>query len=368
MLRCAIAFLLVAGRGSNRLDRLVVTTDEVNKPSYSVYEVESRDRFPHPEFIDKLILAKSHIIWHGTYYMPYCSDRLRSSKIASLITKGLTDITHRAHIGFTDSQKAEKSCLKSLPTINNLESGPNVIDVSKCEKKVRRVCTSRIILNLAFQGIVAVDERLGAFAPRNADQPIVVAVNQAIDISSLILNGEMFLRNSTEREQNALAWYQGHLHLFKKDLETNKWSPVTLVGSEGKNGSLITDHVLKVLPDSLLGWEKFYDVKLRRLEYYLATRHRGISRYPGRYWDFGSPSSVAGISVRLWDFYPFCPSRCSDYFKPERSKIWDMTDIMSLGHDLGGDDYLRRHISTYSKKQSHKRLVACRGKGAITTF
>ncbi|CAD6500692.1 BgTH12-06400 [Blumeria graminis f. sp. triticale] len=234
MIRCAVAFLLISGRRWNRLDRLVVTTDEVDKPSYGVYEVKSRDHFPHPKSIDEFMLSRTEITEKGTYYMPYCSDHFDSSEIAGIITKGLTDITHRAHVNLTHDPKMERSCLKSLASISNPKLEQNVIDISK--------------------GIIAVDGPYKAFVPRIADQTIVVTHDQPMDMKSLVLNGEIFARSSTGLEQNALAWYQGHLHLFKQNMETNQWSPVTLVGSEVRNGSLITEHILGVLPDLTWPW------------------------------------------------------------------------------------------------------------------
>ncbi|EPQ67896.1 BgtE-5756 [Blumeria graminis f. sp. tritici] len=117
MIRCAVAFLLIAGESSNRLDRLVVTTDEVDKPSYGVYEVKDRDHFPHSEFIDAPMLMKTKITRQGTYYMPYCSDYLQSVEIARFITKGLTEITQLAHLGLTHDTRMEKKCLTYLSSI-----------------------------------------------------------------------------------------------------------------------------------------------------------------------------------------------------------------------------------------------------------
>ncbi|SZF06335.1 unnamed protein product [Blumeria hordei] len=141
------------------------------------------------------------------------------------------------------------------------------------------MCTSRTIMNLAFMGIIAVDGPYKAFAPEMADQPIVVTQDHPIDMSSLVLNGEMFARIRIEYEYIALAWYQGHLQLFKQNLRTNEWTPITLIGSEMWTGSLITNHILNALPDPKTRWTEFYSKKKDIVKTYSRPSDGINSRY-----------------------------------------------------------------------------------------
>ncbi|CCU82335.1 CSEP0455 putative effector protein [Blumeria hordei DH14] len=360
MIWCATAFLLITGKSSNGLNRLVVTTDELDKPSYGVYEVKSRSHFPHSEYIDQFMLSKTQIFEKGTYYMSYCSDYLRSAEIASLITEGLTDITQHAHIGLTHDKKEESNCLNYLSSISNLNPDQNVIDLSKCEKKVRRTCTSRTILNLAFTGIIAVDGPYKAFAPQKADQPIVVTQDQPLDMSSLFLNGEIFARSATELEQNALAWYQGHLHLFKQNLRTNEWTPVTLIGSEVKTGSLITNHILKAFPDSELRWMEFYRKKDDVIKAYKPPIRGRNSRYDHDYrqiYDF--LNSRERYEDKFVFKYPFFDSN-------NLKHVYTYEELWRFYFDNGFR--ILRQLLIYSKNLSHQKLMSSPVKGTMSPF
>ena len=360
MLWCATAFLLIAGKSSNRLDRLVVATDEVDKPSYGVYEVKGRDYFPHSEFIDHFMLTKTKITEKGTYYMSYCSDYLKSVEIASIITEGLTDITYQAHVGLAHDTKMEKKCLTYLSSISKLGPEQSVIDLSKCEKKVRKMCTSRIILDLAFKGIIAVDGPYKAFAPRMADQLIVVTHDQPLDMSSLFLNGETFARSGTELEQNALAWYQGHLHLFKQNLKTSEWTPVTQIGSEVNNGPLITNHVLEALPDSKLQWTRFYKMKEEITRPYNPWNLQRSWRYDSYSQEiYNFLNSDERNYDHLIHTYPFLNRN----YRNPISRFHE-----SLRYYFDNYSRILHQIFWYSEKLSHQKLMPHRTTGTMSQF
>ncbi|CAD6500687.1 BgTH12-06395 [Blumeria graminis f. sp. triticale] len=340
MIRCAVAFLLIAGESSNRLDRLVVTTDEVDKPSYGVYEVKDRDHFPHSEFIDAPMLIKTKITRQGTYYMPYCSDYLQSVEIARFITKGLTEITQLAHLGLTHDTRMEKKCLTYLSSIYRPEL--------------------EIILDLAFKGIIAVDGPYKAFAPQMADQPIVVTHDQPMEMRSLVLNGEMFARSGTELEQNALAWYHGHLHLFKQNLKTSEWTPVTQIGSEVENGSLITNHILEALPNSKRSWTEFYEMKKDIIEAYEPPNSKGNTRYDIYSKEiYNFLNSIEIHDINLLHNYPFLDFEYSRY----------LSDIYKNSpYYLGKKLRTLRHLLTWSRKVYHQRLISFRVMGTTGPF
>ncbi|CCU82324.1 CSEP0452 putative effector protein [Blumeria hordei DH14] len=355
MIRCAVAFLLITGQSSDRLDRLVVTTDDVEQQSYGVYEVKNRDYITNSESIDASIFTETKIAHQGTFYMPYCSDHLDSKEIALKITIHLRDRTHRAHVGLVRDEKMENNCLQSLSSISNLGMGQTPINLSKCEKNMKKMCTSRTIMNLAFKGIIAVDGPYKAFAPRMADQPIVVTDDQPMDMSSLVLNGEMFARIRTEHEQIALAWYQGHLQLFKQNLRTNEWTPVTRIGSEMETGSLITNHILKALPDSKIPWTEFYKQKEHIVQAYKLPMRRKKSRrnyYHREIHDFFNSNEA--LDTDLLYNYPFIGFQFSRYDSESREFIRYPSDK---------NLQILRHVLTWSRKVCNQQLTPFRVTG-----
>ncbi|CCU82331.1 putative effector protein [Blumeria hordei DH14] len=179
-------------------------------------------------------------------------------------------------------------------------------------------------------------------------------------MSSLFLNGEIFAKSATELEQNALAWYQGHLHLFKQNLRTNEWTPVTLIGSEVKTGSLITNHILEALPDSKLRWTEFYKMKEDIIWPYNPWNFRKSTRY-----DVNSQEikNFLYSSERYEDKfilnYPFFDSNY-------RRRVLRFHESLRIyfGKDLRT---LRRRL-TPSKKLSHQKLMPSPVTGTMSPF
>ena len=80
------------------------------------------------------------------------------------------------------------------------------------------------------------------------DFPIVL-LDEPIEIKNFILNGELFILRTTELRESALAWYQGHLHVFHKLIGTSSWYLTSKIGHELQNGILISELILENQPD-----------------------------------------------------------------------------------------------------------------------
>ncbi|CCU82396.1 putative effector protein [Blumeria hordei DH14] len=206
-MQCVIAFLLLSAKDPENMDRLIVTQFEANKPSYGVYELTASRNFPNLKPI-----IQSGLIWNpaledGTHIMSYCSESLQSHEIVDKITSGMTDITPRAHLHWNENLEAEMDCYRSLKFVNDPEEkfADNII--SEFSPKMKLMCTNQIILNLAFSGIIAVDGVYRKYAPPKAEQPVAVTLDQPMELSSLLLNGELIVGEKTVFGQEALAWY-----------------------------------------------------------------------------------------------------------------------------------------------------------------
>ncbi|CCU82398.1 putative effector protein [Blumeria hordei DH14] len=190
--------------------------------------------------------------------MSYCSDSLQSHAIVDIITSGMTEITARAHLHWNENLEAETECYRSLTFVNYPELKIHVNKMSKFPSRVKSKCTNQVILNLAFSGIIAVDGDYRKYAPSKADQPVVVTMDQPMKLRSLLLNGELIKGTKTAFGQEALAWYQGHLHLFKRNRNGNAWLPVTTIGHENYIGWLISKFIDANFPEIYKSWKDYY--------------------------------------------------------------------------------------------------------------
>ncbi|CCU76079.1 putative effector protein [Blumeria hordei DH14] len=285
-MKCVIAFLLLSAKDPENIDRMIVTHFETNAPSYGVYELTNGRNFPHPTIINQPGVIWNPAIENGTNIMSYCSNSLQSHEIVDKITSGMTDITSRAHLHWNENHGAEMDCCRSLIFVNNLEEKIDDNIMSKFSPKMKSKCTNQVILNLAFSGIIAVDGEYRKYAPPKADQPVVVTLDQPMELRSLLLNGELIKGKETVFGQEALAWYQGHLHLFKRNIRRDAWLPVTTIGYESDNGWLIYNFINVNFPEIFNSWKDYYKncaeykIILRKL-----SRHERRKRHRNNlYW------------------------------------------------------------------------------------
>ncbi|CCU76070.1 putative effector protein [Blumeria hordei DH14] len=258
-MQCVIAFLLLLAKDPQNMDRLIVTQFETNESSYGVYELTTGRTFPHPALINQPDVIWESEMENGTHIMSYCSDTLQSHEIVYRITSGMTDITSRAHLHWNENFNAESDCLESLKSVINPEEKIDVNIMSKFSSRVKSKCTNQVILNLAFSGIIAVDGEYRKYAPPKADQPVVVTLDRPMKLKSLLLNGALIEGKETIFGQEALAWYQGHLHLFKRNRNSDAWLPATTIGHENYNGWLIAYFIEANFPEIIKKWEYYYD-------------------------------------------------------------------------------------------------------------
>ncbi|CCU76069.1 putative effector protein [Blumeria hordei DH14] len=290
-MKCAIAFLLLSAKDPENMDRLVVTQFETNESSYGVYELTTSRSFPDPTLIDRRDVILESEMKHGTHIMSYCSDTLQSHEIVDKITSGMTDITSRAHLHWNENFNAERDCLESLKSVINPEENNNVNTMSKFPSRIKSKCTNQVILNLAFSGIIAVDGVYRKYAPPKADQPVVVTLDKPMELRSLLLNGALIKATKTVFGQEALAWYQGHLHLFKRNRKSHAWLPVTTIGHENNNGWLIAKFIEANFPEIINSWKYYYDNKAKYHEARLRL-NRGVGANNRRNFYYGFMNRV----------------------------------------------------------------------------
>ncbi|CCU75530.1 putative effector protein [Blumeria hordei DH14] len=107
--------------------------------------------------------------------------------------------------------------------------------------KIRGVdgCTDSGIISLAYQKKIKATGLYRFFAPEHSKAEYEVDFDEEVDIFNIVFPGQIFAQFIHEQKYFTIAWYMGHLHVFKKDNAPAKFWPDTIMGLETMNGNKI---------------------------------------------------------------------------------------------------------------------------------
>ncbi|EPQ64906.1 BgtE-5618 [Blumeria graminis f. sp. tritici] len=242
--KCVFAFLLaVPGRILNS-KRLVMVTNG-NEQSYSVYENPWYRRFPDPknQFITTV---KNNGRSKNTLLTYYCSEELTPDQIVREVVLGLPRIWYSSELGFRKNIASYKKCWEFIKDTLD-KPGPDakpiqqiVLEYLESQKR----CTAEQVASLASEGYVRVGGENSCIAPFLNNNAPLIETNDKFQLDRNLWRGEAYLgKKKTGKKTMALAWFQGHLHLFRIDENGSSWHLLTSVGQEAYNGKFIHDFI-----------------------------------------------------------------------------------------------------------------------------
>ncbi|CCU75531.1 putative effector protein [Blumeria hordei DH14] len=293
-MRCILAFLLIPQEGLESTKRLAVMSDEFIGSYYDVFKLGANENFPVVESSTGIKMTEVEITGPGTYPRAYCSINLPKKTLIKEVTRNLKSAYYNSHLGLGDADKAADRCLEVLRTLSVSAREPsdmgrsttryrplNTIDSSykstpnarkprniwqrlsgtsshQLEEppkillsKIREMegCSDLGLISLAYQKKIKVTGFGVYFAPEysNAEFEVEFEVefDDTVDINDIVFQGQLFAQNIYLTKYYVLAWYMGHLHIFKKNTPKSSWWPETLIGSENGNGEKIIDFICK---------------------------------------------------------------------------------------------------------------------------
>ncbi|CCU75920.1 CSEP0335 putative effector protein [Blumeria hordei DH14] len=242
--KCVFAFLLaVPGRIFNS-KRLVMVTNG-NEQSYSVYENPWYRRFPDPrnQFITTV---QNNGRSKNTLLTYYCSEKLTPEEIVREVALGLPRIFYSSELGFRKNIASYKKCWEFIKDTLD-KPGPDARSIQQIAMEYlegQKRCTAEQVASLASEGYVHVGGENSCIAPfENYNTPLI-ETNDEFQLDRNLWKGEAYLgKKKVGKKTMALAWFQGHLHLFRIDENSSSWHLVTNVGQEASNGKVIHDFI-----------------------------------------------------------------------------------------------------------------------------
>ncbi|VDB89333.1 Bgt-20264 [Blumeria graminis f. sp. tritici] len=289
-MRCILAFLLIPQEGLENTKRLALLSDEYIGSYYDVFIPEANENFPDVESSTGIEMTKVEITGPGTYPRAYCSNELPKKSMIKEVTRNLKSAYEHSHLGLGNADEAARRCLEVLKTlsvsgressdmgVSTTEYTPlNTIDPSyqstsnaRKPKKIRqrlfgtsshkleqlpkilhseiremKNCPDLGLISLAYQKKIKATGLGVHFAPENSHAEFEVKFDDTVDLNSIVFPGQLFAQNNYHYQSFVLAWYMGHLHVFKKNTPKSLWWPETLIGLEKGNGEKIIDFICK---------------------------------------------------------------------------------------------------------------------------
>ncbi|SZF06377.1 unnamed protein product [Blumeria hordei] len=259
-MECVYAIALYASQASQFMNRLAIVSTGLSYPysKYSLYQApklqhvpnlasESNSLFPHfpaVNGVSPILMAHDSHDSPNTYVAVYCSLELSRQEMETKIVHGLQPITRTNPHLSRDNRESEKRC---LAYITKLSQQKRATLISNSEIIAWHDCSEEIIASLAYQNKISVVGDHNKFAPQNfCESCIRVNADSAFQMRNLISDDQFFLPEKTSPQPSALAWYQGHLHVFVQSLSGNLWRPITKLGREERNAH----EIIKWLEDS----------------------------------------------------------------------------------------------------------------------
>ncbi|VDB89335.1 Bgt-20264-2 [Blumeria graminis f. sp. tritici] len=287
-MRCLFAFLLIPQEGLENTKRLAILSNELFGSYYDVFIPEANENFPVVKFSTGIKMTKVEITGPGTYPRAYCTEKLSLKSLIKEVTRNLKSAYEHSHLGLGNADEAARRCLEVLKTlsvsaressdmgVSTTEYTPlNTIDPSyqstsnaRKPKKIRqrlfgtsshkleqlpkilhseiremKNCPDLGLISLAYQKKIKATGLGVHFAPENSHAEFEVEFDDTVDINGIIFSGQSFPQNICHHQNYVLAWYMGHLHIFKKNTPNSQWWPETFIGLEKGNGNKITHFI-----------------------------------------------------------------------------------------------------------------------------
>lgn len=224
---------------------MVFAVKDYSYPNYGVFEVPPDGQFPVPH--DKsIIMTKTKVERAGTFVQLYCSHRYKDYDMIGKISDKLVDITEDAVRKFETPIETSYRCHAEILKYQENPRGNRKLWLSRPHQRWSKhkynYCTPKVLANMAFQGQLVIEGNLKNFVPPGGTSSLEIMFDEKITLAQIFYQEQVFKGVDDGKQIRALAWYQGHLHIFQRT-SRGDWMPYTRLGVERLNGDLIYKHL-----------------------------------------------------------------------------------------------------------------------------
>ncbi|CAD6504236.1 BgTH12-05969 [Blumeria graminis f. sp. triticale] len=241
MMHCVLAFLLTSNFGSKLFHRIALVSDSPEGFGYGVCQNPDGNSFSFPSQDPDIFSTTGPKPSTGTDIRAYCSTKWGGNEILAQLAKYLGDRTHNSQGGLAEEYEVEEKCRRSISSL--IQTPPRLKHASLTKILQIGQCDEQMIANQAVRGFIKVIGEFRRFSQSNDESYYIINADKPVSMGSVVSNGEIFMVTKVEEGFKALAWYQGHLHLFQRNLNDDLWHPITDLISSQRNGQIISQYV-----------------------------------------------------------------------------------------------------------------------------
>ncbi|SZF05612.1 unnamed protein product [Blumeria hordei] len=248
-MHCLYAFVLFkAPKSHYEISELPTPPSELvivgggEEPYYGLFQAPVASVFPTNN-IDIYPLTKYYNVYkQQTQITAHCSEFYTLNQIKVVMTKGLTPSPQT----LTRSSERENICLEQLRLAAQNKSADFKFNLSQISKYKK--CSPKVIASLAFRNEISLSGEYRGFLSPGKTGSINVIVDKPVNLNDVLDDGLALVGSDAKTKGQAVALFQGNLHLFQRGRK-NTWYPKTTLLPTMENGKLIAqffDHQLKV--------------------------------------------------------------------------------------------------------------------------
>ncbi|CCU75986.1 putative Bgh-specific protein [Blumeria hordei DH14] len=297
---CVFAIFLNTGMNFPIKSRLVLTHAHEYNPLYSIHAVDSSFQFPLPNVDSSVYVTESPVRGPGTYLAAYCSIQRDGKSIFYLLREKWTSLVHNQYIRAGNEINLTPDCLRFIREIWKPERYFTKIHTNQL--LMTRKCSEKKLVDLALQGHITINGNYGLHTSTRYENAPVVIFDEPLKIKRVILDNSFISMAKYNGLKYALAWYQGHPHVFSRRLDEEIWHLVTGVGKDADNANEICQFLLESSPPLAK-----YSERINRLE----LQYMSLRKFAGEKWLEIGPAKLLdmddqgrGLQVKLHKIVP----------------------------------------------------------------
>ncbi|SZF03486.1 unnamed protein product [Blumeria hordei] len=205
-------------------------------------------KFPEPDENIQIFKTPTTYRQAGTYFATYCSVDKTPSSIYQDIAQQLSEETGQVRDASSQNSEREESCFQHIK--QKMEemrsfSSKSVISTKNLENYM---CSEELIVRLAYNWRITLIRGNKSRTNGAASRQPLVRLENAIEIRNYVENGQFISVGEMYGKRYALAWFEGHLHMFVWDPKGNMWELETSPNNVRSNGKVIINFLRATNP------------------------------------------------------------------------------------------------------------------------
>ncbi|SZF00590.1 unnamed protein product [Blumeria hordei] len=205
---------------------------------------------------ERLVVAHNHAAsgYYGVFHPPHKNFPMRNISPEIIVTEMINRLQPakpRFYPEFNTVKYVTETCLANINSNAKKSIMSKAVPVSMKEIYEQGKCSDSSIVYLATQGLINLKKNHNtgkSDVPASKSVSVVIA-DSPVPMRNVIHDGYFFPGQIYQPKKQALAWFQGDLHVFELDQELNHWNILTNIYPQDNNGILIINFLSEFMEE-----------------------------------------------------------------------------------------------------------------------